>query len=48
MLVLGDGRDSLLTVPLQRLVRLREIPSRSIYENSSKNRAKLSLVFRHF
>ena len=30
------------------VVRLQEIPSGSIYKNSSKNRAKLSLVFGHF
>ena len=30
------------------VVRLQEIPSGSIYKNSSKNRAKLSLVFEHF
>ena len=29
-------------------VRLQEIPSESIYKNSSKNRAKLLLVFGHF
>ena len=30
------------------LVGLQEIPSGSIYRNSSKNRAKLSLVLGHF
>ena len=30
------------------LVRLQEIPSGWLYKNSSKNRAKLSLVFGHF
>ena len=30
------------------VVRLQEIPSGSVYKNSSKNRAKLSLVFGHF
>ena len=29
-------------------VRLQEIPSGSIYKNSTKNKAKLSLVFGHF
>ena len=29
-------------------VRLQEIPSGSVYKNSSKNKAKLSLVFGHF
>ena len=33
---------------LRPLVRLQEIPSGSIYKNSSKNRAKLSLVLGHF
>ena len=30
------------------VVRLQEIPSASIYRNSSQNRAKLSLVFFNF
>ena len=34
--------------PVLAVVRLQEIPSGWLYKNSSKNRAKLSLVFGHF